>query len=137
MPNTLKPSERMKIPRQHPIEQDAGARRHNFEEVSFGFDENLVSQEMLRCIDCKEPQCVDGCPVGIDIPGFIKLIVEKDYLGAARKIKEKITSPRLREEYARKRHNARPSVRSGRSTSRLRSASWSASSRISRDSINH
>ncbi|MGO9481736.1 MAG: NADPH-dependent glutamate synthase [Candidatus Kryptoniota bacterium] len=89
MPNTLKPSERLKIRRQVPIEQDANVRRHNFEEVSFGFDENLVSQEMLRCIECKKPLCVDGCPVGIDIPGFIRLIVEKDYLGAARKIKEK------------------------------------------------
>ena len=95
MPNTLKPSERMKIPRQHPIEQDAEVRRRNFEEVSFGFDESLVSQEMLRCIDCKEPQCVEGCPVGIDIPGFIKLVVEKDYLGAARKIKEKNYLPAI------------------------------------------
>jgi glutamate synthase (NADPH) small chain len=95
VPNALKPSERMKIPRQVPIEQDADTRRHNFEEVSFGFDENLVSQEMLRCIECKEPQCVDGCPVGIDIPGFIKLIVEKDYLGAARKIKEKNYLPAI------------------------------------------
>ncbi len=95
MPNNLKPSERLKIPRQHPIEQDAEVRRHNFEEVSFGFDESLVSQEMLRCIDCKEPLCVDGCPVGIDIPGFIKLIVEKDYLGAAKKIKEKNYLPAI------------------------------------------
>lgn len=95
MPNTLKPSERMKIPRQTPLEQDANERRHNFEEVSFGFDENLVSQEMLRCIDCKQPYCVKGCPVGIDIPGFIKLIVEKDYLGAARKIKEKNYLPAI------------------------------------------
>lgn len=95
MPNALKPSERMRIPRQHPIEQDAEARRRNFEEVSFGFDESLVSREMLRCIDCKEPQCVEGCPVGIDIPGFIKLIVEKDYLGAARKIKEKNYLPAI------------------------------------------
>ena len=95
MPNKLKPSERMKIPRQIPLEQDAEARRHNFEEVSFGFDESLVSQEMLRCIDCKEPQCVAGCPVGIDIPGFIKLIVEKDYFGAAKKIKEKNYLPAI------------------------------------------
>ena len=95
MPNTLKPSERMKIPRQHPLEQDADVRKHNFEEVSFGFDESLVSQEMLRCIDCKQPYCVQGCPVGIDIPGFIKLIVEKDYLGAARKIKEKNYLPAI------------------------------------------
>ncbi len=79
----------MKIPRQIPIEQDPNVRRHNFEEVSFGFDETLVMQEALRCIDCKEPLCVEGCPVSIDIPAFIKLIIEKDYLGAAKKIKEK------------------------------------------------
>ncbi len=85
----------MKIPRQLPIEQDAELRRHNFEEVSFGFDESLVSQEMLRCIDCKEPQCVTGCPVGIDIPSFIKLMIEKDYIGAARKIKEKNYLPAI------------------------------------------
>ena len=85
----------MKIPRQTPIEQEAEVRRHNFEEVSFGLDENLVSQEMLRCIDCKEPYCVKGCPVGIDIPGFIKLIVEKDYLGAENKIKEKNYLPAI------------------------------------------
>jgi glutamate synthase (NADPH/NADH) small chain len=85
----------MKIPRQVPIEQNADERRHNFDEVSFGFDENLVSQEMLRCIDCKEPQCVDGCPVGIDIPSFIKLIVEKDYLGAVKKIREKNYLPAI------------------------------------------
>ncbi len=95
MPNALKPSQRLKIPRQVPIEQDANVRRHNFEEVSFGFDENIVSQEMLRCIECKEPLCVEGCPVRIDIPGFIKLIVEKDYLGAARKIKEKNYLPAI------------------------------------------
>lgn len=95
MPNTLKPSERMKIPRQLPLEQDPAVRRRNFEEVSFGFDESLVSEEMLRCIDCKEPQCVQGCPVGIDIPGFIKLVVEKDYIGAARKIKEKNYLPAI------------------------------------------
>ncbi len=95
MPNTLKPSERLRIPRQVPLEQDANVRKHNFDEVSFGFDESLVAREMLRCIDCKEPLCVDGCPVGIDIPGFIKLIVEKDYLGAVKKIKEKNYLPAI------------------------------------------
>ncbi len=95
MPNSLKPSERLKIPRQIPLEQAAEVRKRNFEEVSFGFDENLVSQEMLRCIECKEPLCVAGCPVGIDIPGFIKLIVEKDYIGAVKKIKEKNYLPAI------------------------------------------
>lgn len=95
MPNPLKPSERMKIPRQLPLEQDPEVRKHNFEEVSLGFDENLLTQEVLRCIDCKQPYCVSGCPVGIDIPGFIKLVVEKDYLGAAKKIKEKNYLPAI------------------------------------------
>lgn len=95
MPNTLKPSERMKIPRQNPIEQDPDVRRRNFEEVSFGFDENLAIQEALRCIDCKQALCIDGCPVGIDIPAFIKLIIDKDYLGAAKKIKEKDYLPAI------------------------------------------
>ncbi len=95
MPNTLKPSERMKIPRQLPIEQEPEVRRHNFDEVSFGFNDILVHQESLRCIDCKEPYCVEGCPVGIDIPGFIKLVVDGDYFGAAQKIKEKNYLPAI------------------------------------------
>ena len=95
MPNTLKPSERLKIPRQRPIEQDPDMRRKNFEEVSLGFDETLVMQEALRCIDCKEPLCMEGCPVHIDIPAFIKLVVDKDYAGALRKIKEKDYLPAI------------------------------------------
>ncbi|MCL4509786.1 MAG: NADPH-dependent glutamate synthase [Bacteroidetes bacterium] len=95
MPNTLKPSERLKIPRQNPLEQDPEVRRRNFEEVSLGFNEDLVLQEALRCIDCKEPLCIEGCPVRIDIPAFIKLVVDKDYLGAAQKIKEKDYLPAI------------------------------------------
>ncbi len=86
--NPLKPSERMKIPRQEPLEQDAAARSVNFLEVSFGFDMDRTVTEAQRCLDCKTPYCVDGCPVGIDIPGFIKLVIDKDYVGAVRKIRE-------------------------------------------------
>lgn len=88
MPNTLKPSERMKIPRQHSIEQNAEERNRNFNEVSFGLNEELALLEAKRCLDCKNPVCIDGCPVRIDIPGFINLIIEKDYAGAADKIRE-------------------------------------------------
>ncbi len=88
MPNTLKPSERMKIPRQHSIEQNAEDRNKNFNEVSFGLNEELALLEAKRCLDCKNPVCIDGCPVRIDIPGFINLIIEKDYAGAADKIRE-------------------------------------------------
>jgi glutamate synthase (NADPH) small chain len=87
-PNTLKPSERMKIPRQEPLEQDAVERSANFLEVSFGFDMDRTITEAQRCLDCKTPYCVDGCPVGIDIPGFIKLVIEKNYVGAVQKIRE-------------------------------------------------
>jgi glutamate synthase (NADPH) small chain len=87
-PNPLKPSERMKIPRQEPLEQDATARSMNFLEVSFGFDMDRTFVEAQRCLDCKTPYCIDGCPVGIDIPGFIKLVLDKNYVGAVQKIRE-------------------------------------------------
>jgi glutamate synthase (NADPH/NADH) small chain len=88
MPNPLKPSERMKIPRQHSIEQNPEERNKNFSEVSFGLNEELAIIEAKRCLDCKNPVCIEGCPVRIDIPGFIKSIIEKDYVAAANKIRE-------------------------------------------------
>ncbi len=88
MTNPLKPSERMKIPRQHSIEQSAEDRIKNFFEVSFGLNEELALIEAKRCLECKNPVCIEGCPVRIDIPGFIKLILEKDYVGAVNKIRE-------------------------------------------------
>jgi len=72
--NPLKPSERMKIHRQEPLEQDPQERSTNFLEVSFGFDMDRTLVEAQRCLDCKTPYCIDGCPVGIDIPGFIRLV---------------------------------------------------------------
>jgi glutamate synthase (NADPH/NADH) small chain len=86
--NPLKPSERMKLPRQKAAEQTPDERNHNFLEVSFGFDDDRTVVESQRCIECKEPFCMDGCPVGIDIPKFIQLVLQKDYLGAVRKIRE-------------------------------------------------
>ncbi len=86
--NPLKPSQRMKIPRQESIEQAADERSINFLEVSYGFDEERAFQESQRCLECKQPYCTDGCPVGIDIRGFIDLVVQKDFVGAVRKIRE-------------------------------------------------
>jgi glutamate synthase (NADPH/NADH) small chain len=86
--NPLKPSERMKIPRQQASEQQPDDRIRNFLEVSFGFDDERSILESKRCLECKEPLCVDGCPVGIDIRGFIQLLVQKDYVGAVNKIRE-------------------------------------------------
>lgn len=86
--NKLKPSERMKIPRQVSIEQSPDERKHNFNEVSFGVDEERALIEAARCLECQNPVCQDGCPVNIDIRSFIQMIYEKDYVGAVNKIRE-------------------------------------------------
>jgi glutamate synthase (NADPH/NADH) small chain len=93
--NPLKPPERVKIPRQHPIEQDARPRGRNFGEVSSGFDAERARQEALRCLDCKDPTCVDGCPVNVDIPGFIARLLEGDIAGAAERIRASNSLPAI------------------------------------------
>lgn len=84
----LKPAERMKITRNQPIEKQACDRIKNFEEVSEGFNMELASQEALRCLECKDPVCMNGCPVEIDIREFIRMVYKKDYQGAINKIRE-------------------------------------------------
>jgi glutamate synthase (NADPH/NADH) small chain len=85
--------ERMKIPRQQMPEQKPEDRVRNFEEVPFGFTEEQAITEALRCIECKKAPCIKGCPVEVDIPAFTRLILEKDYAAAARKIKETNSLP--------------------------------------------
>ncbi len=84
----LSKAERMKIPRQPIPEQDADVRNKNFNEVNLGYTEEIAKLEALRCLQCPKPKCVEGCPVGVKIRDFIKLVSEGDYLGAAAKIKE-------------------------------------------------
>jgi len=76
-------------------EQPASERIFNFEEVPLGYNETEATQEALRCIQCKKKPCIAGCPVGIDIPAFLKLVGEKDFEGALRKIKEKNFLPAI------------------------------------------
>jgi len=83
------------IPRQPMPEQPAESRIRNFEEVPFGLRPEQAVLEARRCLQCKKPKCVEGCPVGIDIPGFIRLIAQEDFLGAARKLKEQNTLPAI------------------------------------------
>lgn len=85
--------ERMKIPRQSMPEQEPQVRVKNFQEVPHGLTEEQALLEAARCIDCKKQPCIAGCPVEVDIPAFIKLILEKDYAAAARKIKETNSLP--------------------------------------------
>ena len=63
-------------------EQEAKERAHNFEEVCYGYNIEEAMEESTRCLNCKNPRCVGGCPVGIDIPGFIMRVKEGDVKGA-------------------------------------------------------
>ncbi len=79
--------------RQAMPEQPADIRRHNFLEVPIGYTEALAQAEASRCIQCKTPKCVEGCPVAVPIPRFIRAIVEGRYAEGIRIIWEKNTLP--------------------------------------------
>jgi glutamate synthase (NADPH/NADH) small chain len=79
----LPKKERMKIDRHHMIEQDAMVRAKNFAEVNLGYTEQLAILEADRCLQCPKPYCIDGCPVAVNIPNFIRLLGEGNVKGAA------------------------------------------------------
>jgi len=76
-------------------EQDPKERKNNYKEVPFGYSEEEAILEAKRCIQCKKPLCIQGCPVEIDIPAFIALIAQGDFRGAIRKMKEKNALPAI------------------------------------------
>lgn len=82
-----------KIPRTSMPEQDPKVRAKNFKEVTTGYSEEDALREASRCIQCKNPKCISGCPVEIDIKEFIRLITEKKFEEALAKIREKNTLP--------------------------------------------
>lgn len=86
---------KLKIPRQEMPEQDQTLRVHNHQEVPYGYTTELASLEAGRCLQCKNPKCVEGCPVNVDIPEFIKLMREDNFDGAAKKIKERNVMPAI------------------------------------------
>jgi glutamate synthase (NADPH/NADH) small chain len=75
-----------KKPRVAMPEQQAQVRARNFLEVPTGYTPEMAREEAARCLQCKKPGCVAGCPVGIDIPGFIKLIAEGEFTTSIRHI---------------------------------------------------
>jgi len=74
-------------------QQEIEKRIKNFNEVPLGYSEEQAIEEAKRCLQCKKPKCVDGCPVEINIPAFIKLIEDGKFDKAAKKIKEKNSLP--------------------------------------------
>ena len=89
----MKPKERMAIPRQLPKELDPKERIKHFKEVTAGYDEETAIREANRCLQCKKPFCIDGCPIGNDIPAFIELLREKKFEEGYWKIRETSTMP--------------------------------------------
>jgi glutamate synthase (NADPH) small chain len=69
-------------------EQPPEVRIHNFDEVPLGYTAAEAQAEASRCLGCKKPKCVEGCPVRVDIPGFVGRIAEGQFLEAAQKLKE-------------------------------------------------
>ena len=88
-----KKPKRPKLPRTGMPEQPARVRATNFDEVTLGYNEDMAKLEASRCLQCKRPKCVDGCPVGIDIPAFIKAIENGDPAAAIAKLKETTSFP--------------------------------------------
>jgi len=74
-------------------EQDPKIRARNFLEVPTGYTVKMAQEEAARCLQCKKPGCVAGCPVGVDIPGFIELIAQGDMTGAIRNLWTKNALP--------------------------------------------
>lgn len=87
------PVNKKKIPRQEMPEQAPEDRVNNFDEVPYGYTEELAMLEAMRCLLCKSPKCIAACPVNIDIPAFVTLIQQGKFLEAARKIKENNALP--------------------------------------------
>ena len=92
--SSMKPKERTAIPRVQMPELDPAYRattRH--EEVNIGLTKEMAVQEAHRCLDCPNPQCVEGCPVNINIPSFVKNIEREHFLDAAKVLKQTSALP--------------------------------------------
>ena len=91
---SMKPKERTAIPRVKMNELDPEYRSHSRkEEVNLGLNEEQAVTEAKRCLDCANPSCMQGCPVGINIPTFIKNIERGEFLEAARTLKQTSALP--------------------------------------------
>ncbi len=91
----LTAKERRDIPAQEMPQQPPEERVQNIQEVPLGYSDAQARVEAMRCLQCKNKPCVEGCPVGIDIPGFVKAIADGDYGEAVRIIKRNSLLPAI------------------------------------------
>jgi glutamate synthase (NADPH/NADH) small chain len=84
-----RPAKKKIIPTKTPMpEQPPQERIKNYGEVPYGYTAQMAIAEAQRCLQCKRPGCMDGCPVGINVPGFVELVAVGDFRGAINLIKE-------------------------------------------------
>jgi glutamate synthase (NADPH) small chain len=74
---------------------DPAVRRRSFDEVTSGYSIEMARQEAERCIQCRNQPCVDGCPVEIDIPSFVRKVAENDFAGAYETLNDKNLLPAI------------------------------------------
>ncbi|MDA3809500.1 MAG: NADPH-dependent glutamate synthase [Spirochaetaceae bacterium] len=92
---TLTPKERRAIPLQEMPSQDPEIRRSNMKEVALGYTENQVKLEAMRCLQCKNAPCIQGCPVAINIPGFLAAAAKGNFKESINIIKKSSSLPAI------------------------------------------
>jgi glutamate synthase (NADPH/NADH) small chain len=90
--------------------QEPSVRAHNFDEVALGDTQKMAVEEADRCLGCKNPACVAGCPVGIDIPGFIQKVKVGEFEKPIASSPNQAPCLLFAVAFARKRTNARANV---------------------------
>ncbi|SDH08624.1 NADPH-dependent glutamate synthase [Desulfosporosinus hippei] len=93
MAENVESTKKVKIPRHEMPCQEPEVRARNFEEVALGYTEETAVEEAKRCLQCKKPKCVSGCPVEVLIPEFIKKVAEGDFQEAGNVLKIKNSLP--------------------------------------------
>lgn len=88
-----KPRKKLDLNRREMPKQSPEVRRHNFNEVAFGYPPETAMAEARRCLQCKKPKCMANCPVEIEIPRFIKCIAEQDFSKGVSVLKQKNVLP--------------------------------------------
>ena len=116
-------------------EQDAKVRATNFEEVCYGYNQEEAMEEASRCLNCKNAKCIQGCPVSINIPGFISK-VKKGILKVLTRLSASPQHFRLSADvYVLRNPSANVNVSAGSRENRYRSVSWKDSLQIMRWSM--
>jgi len=91
--DSLRPKDRLAIPAQAMPSQDPVERRSNINEVALGYTAEEAQVEAMRCLNCKNKPCINGCPVAIDIPGFVTAIADGDFKKSANILKQNTLLP--------------------------------------------